>query len=154
MYVVGGNGTGTTNLKDWPMNGNTIVVWFTIAGLFFVILFSSMDYTKSYYNLDKFGTNQIILVGIVTFLLLYRNISKIKIAGIIEIETRELLKSNMRAQENIVKALDFIIKALPPAAAEAPPDPNVEDAIKEIAEAKSQIKNSRKILQDLEDHLL
>jgi hypothetical protein len=137
-------------LKDWAINGNTIVVWFAIAGLFFVILFSSMDYSKSYWNLDKFGTNQLILAGIVVFLLLYRNISKIKIGGIIEIETRELLRSNIRTQENIIKALDLTLKALPPGVA---PDPNVDGAKKEIAEANKQITISRKILQNLDNYM-
>jgi hypothetical protein len=55
--------------------GNAIVTWLTVFALLLIIFYTSGN------NFDKFGVNQLILAGIITFLLLYRSISKIKIGS-------------------------------------------------------------------------
>ena len=84
--------TGTTPPLDtelWWKRNNSLVIWLFSAAIFVIIIFTSPDYSKNYPNLSLFGTNQLILFGIIVVLLLYRYISKIKF-GDFEIEFNEL----------------------------------------------------------------
>jgi hypothetical protein len=59
---------------------NSIIIWLTVGFLsFLVVQTSGSDYSS-------FGQNQLLMLGIITLLLLFKYIKKIKIGNIIDIE--------------------------------------------------------------------
>jgi hypothetical protein len=110
-------GIAISDTELWWKKNNSLVIWLFSAAIFVIIIFTSIDYSKNYPNLSSFGTNQLILFGIIVVLLLYRHISKIKF-GDFEIEfnilkeklenTDKLLTQVQHTQQILAKDISFI----------------------------------------------
>jgi hypothetical protein len=137
-------------LTQWWNRCNSIATWLTIAVLLVITVASSNDFSKTYWNFDKLGLNQLIIFGIVTFLLLYKSISKIKIGSVIEIETREAVREGIRGMESLTKSMDNMFIALQPSISE---DPKIAEAKIQLIQAKNHISNSKQILDNLDDFI-
>ena len=46
------------------------LMWIIVVGFFIFAVISSHDYTKEYYNLGSFGTNQIIIFGFIVIFMI------------------------------------------------------------------------------------
>jgi transcriptional regulator of met regulon len=127
-------------VKDWWNQGNAIVIWLTVFALLLIMVYTSGN------NFEKFGANQLILAGIITFLLLYKSISKIKIGSFLEIETREAVRELQRGTNNLANALEYAL-----ASRTITDDADVRRAKASIVEAKKQIALSVEILEKLDN---
>lgn len=137
-----------SGISEWWTRGNAIVIWLAVLGLFVALILTSVDYSKPYKNFDKFGTYQLILAGIITFLLLYKNISKIKIGGVIDIETRQTLYDMIGAGINLADVSKYLLSKLPEDVFKSTADNELKENIAEkINNAKSQFEHSREILR-------
>lgn len=67
-------------IKDRYEVVNSIIIWLTVGFLGFLIIRTSGT------DFSSFGQNQLLILGIITLLLLFRYIKKIKIGNIIDIE--------------------------------------------------------------------
>jgi hypothetical protein len=107
-----GNVQGETVPDRW-LELNSIFVWILTLGLFVIMILTSSDYSKSFFNFNLFGAPQLVLVGFMTFLLLFRFISKIRIGDVVEIEMSRALKLSLNSQRITVNALDSIMGSIP-----------------------------------------
>jgi len=92
------NNTKPLDIETWWKKYNSSIIWLFSILIFILTIFTSHDYTKPYTNLAAFGATQIILLGLIVVLLLYRYMSKIKFGGF-EIEFNELEKKLKNANK-------------------------------------------------------
>ena len=112
--------------KDWYEFFNSIIIWLTIGFVgFLVVLTSGPDFSS-------FGQNQLLMLGIITLLLLFRYIRKIKIGDIIEAELGPL-------EKHVDTLLDKTATAIKGSAGFASTD--VPDIREELLQAKGNIEN-------------
>jgi len=80
-----------------------------------------------------------------TFLLLFRSISKIKIGNIAEVETREAIRVSLNSLTKTLEAIDYTIKPLP---SELTDNKNIGNAKDQLSEANEGIKAARDLLRN------
>lgn len=143
-----------SDVGSWETKGNSIVIWLFIIGLFAVLILSSYDFSKPYFNLILFGNYQILLVAFITFLLLHRYIDKIKIGNVAEIEIRKIREAvgyTLASNEETRKAVNDVINTLSKLdSVDGETDSEIiKDAENKINESLEYIKKARRTLQDL-----
>jgi hypothetical protein len=84
------NVTDNKKERDWWGAINSVVIWASIIFIFYLVVQTSYDYSKSPATFSLFSQNQLFMLGFITVLLLFKYISKLKIGNIIDIEFKNL----------------------------------------------------------------
>jgi hypothetical protein len=92
------------NLNAWWWRAvNSTFIWITVVVLLFLVFLTSLDPAHPT-QLTQFGANQILILGFITVLLLFKYISKIKI-GPVEIEFIKVIEDALNTAELSLRAV-------------------------------------------------
>jgi hypothetical protein len=93
----------------WWVIVNSYIIWFVIGALLFLIFNTSWDPARPG-HFSSFGQNQVLILGFITLLLLFKYIAKIKI-GPVEIELEKLEQKLIEARQLFTTAQAGIASA-------------------------------------------
>jgi hypothetical protein len=82
--------TASKKERDYWGAINSGIIWASMIVIFYLVVQTSYDYSKSPATFSLFGQNQLFMLGFITVLLLFKYISKLKIGNIIDIEFKSL----------------------------------------------------------------
>jgi hypothetical protein len=120
------------NLNSWWWRAiNSTFIWITVVVLLFLVFLTSLDPANPS-QFTQFGANQILILGFVTVLLLFKYISKIKI-GPVEIEFIKVVEEALDSAEQSIKAMSAGLETAADIAQH-------ENALKKISEARGALK--------------
>ena len=114
--------------KWWRITNSTFI-WITVVVLLFLVFLTSLDPAHPT-QFTKFGANQVLILGFITVLLLFKYISKIKI-GPVEIEFKVI--------EDALRAATQSLGAVNVAGLAAPEQAHYKDALIKIGEAQGAL---------------